>query len=89
MSNRSPAIKARELIRTLENEEGLKFLHATPTGDDFASAFWWKRTMGHSITTAVIITVLGGILVYTERIKSLKSPENQVYQIQVIPYEPK
>ncbi len=75
----------------IHEKDGIKHLHTTPSGDDFVSSFWWKQTIGHPITTAIIIMVLGGILVYytTERIKGLKSPENQIYQIQLVPYEPK
>lgn len=68
---------------------GFDHLHTTPLGDDYFSAYWYKRTLGHPITTAVIIAFIGGVLIFytTERIKGLQPQEKQIYQIQILPYE--
>ena len=78
-------------IEDKERNDGLGYIHTSPRGDTFVSQFWYKCTIGHPIGTGLIIAIMSGVLIYyaTERIKGLQPQvqENQIYQIQLIPYE--
>lgn len=75
------------LIRATE-ENRKTYVRNTPAGDDFISNYWWRRTLGHPIMTAVIVALL--IWFATYRLERLFKPQGgQVYQIQIVPYENK
>jgi hypothetical protein len=63
-----------------------EFLHTNSLGDDFVSSYWWRRTLGGQIGTAVIIASL--VWFITSQLSGLlESRDRQIQQIQIIPYD--
>lgn len=74
-------------VASVNNNHGDICIRVTPSGDDYISSYWWERTIGSAIGTAIII---GLILWFVEsRFENLiKKPQfDKPYQIQIIPYE--
>jgi hypothetical protein len=74
----------------VEGGDKLTTIRTSPTGDTYISQFWHKATWDNPIGTAFIIfllTTLASIIISHSIAGAIKSPENQVYKIQIMPYE--
>ena len=80
-----------KLIFEEKDSNGQPYIRVSHFGYDFLARFWWNFFVLNPIMTAIIIGAIGtttGILITNAISNTLKSKEDQIQRIQIIPTTP-